>query len=329
MDYIIFDLEWNQNPNGKKGHQDPLPFEILEIGAVKLDAHKQLVDTFHTHIRPQVYHKLHFQIQKMLGKTIDDYKDGLPFPEAADAFFTWCGTDYRFCTWGPMDLPELQRNLQYYDLHMKLEYPLLYYDVQKLFGITYETRKLKRTLEYAVDFLSLEKEEEFHEALCDAKYTARILQTLETQIIRHNYSIDCFRPPRTRQEEIYAVYDTYSKYISRRFETRDQAMADKEVTSTRCYLCGKPARKKIRWFSTSTRTYLCQCYCEHHGYLKGKIHLKPVEDGSIYAVKILKLISPEDAALIKEKQEEIRRKRRSKRRQKRAPQSSNYVQEKP
>lgn len=37
MDYIVFDLEWNQSPEGKKGSDKKLPFEIIEIGAVKLD----------------------------------------------------------------------------------------------------------------------------------------------------------------------------------------------------------------------------------------------------------------------------------------------------
>ena len=37
MNYIVFDLEWNQNPAGKKSRNDRLPFEIIEIGAVKVN----------------------------------------------------------------------------------------------------------------------------------------------------------------------------------------------------------------------------------------------------------------------------------------------------
>lgn len=324
MDYIVFDLEWNQNPYDKTQNNISLPFEILEIGAVKLNERKQITDEFHTLIKPQVYPKLHFQIKKMLGKSIDDFQSGLPFPEAADAFLKWCGKDFRFCTWGPMDLPELQRNLQYYHIDAAFAYPLLYYDVQKLFAIMYENRSLRRSLEYAVDFLSIEKHESFHEALCDAHYTAHILRSIETSLIQSNYSIDCFRPPQTKQEEIYAVYDSYSKYISREFKTKEQVMADKEVTSTRCYLCGKPARKRIRWFSTSAHNYFCQCYCDHHGYLKGKIQLKTAADGNIFAVKILKLVSAEEAVLVKKRQEDIRRKRRIKRKQNKTEKSNIF-----
>lgn len=37
MDYIVLDLEWNQAP-GKFDKETMLPFEIVEIGAVKLNS---------------------------------------------------------------------------------------------------------------------------------------------------------------------------------------------------------------------------------------------------------------------------------------------------
>ena len=35
--FIVLDLEWNQSPAGKEGSMNRLPFEIIEIGAVKLN----------------------------------------------------------------------------------------------------------------------------------------------------------------------------------------------------------------------------------------------------------------------------------------------------
>ena len=55
MDYIILDLEWNQGSeehSGKKG----LQFEIIEIGAVRLNPDKVIVGEFSQLIKPQVYH---------------------------------------------------------------------------------------------------------------------------------------------------------------------------------------------------------------------------------------------------------------------------------
>ena len=41
MNYIVFDLEWNQSPGGKRWSNSQLPFEIIEIGAVKLNEKKE------------------------------------------------------------------------------------------------------------------------------------------------------------------------------------------------------------------------------------------------------------------------------------------------
>ena len=66
MNYIVFDLEWNQNPSGKKTRNDRLPFEIIEIGAVKVNSKKEITDHFHRLIKPQVYKWIHDSIHENL-----------------------------------------------------------------------------------------------------------------------------------------------------------------------------------------------------------------------------------------------------------------------
>ena len=44
--FIVLDLEWNQSPDGKEGTIDHFPFEIIEIGAVRLDEKRQPLNTF-------------------------------------------------------------------------------------------------------------------------------------------------------------------------------------------------------------------------------------------------------------------------------------------
>ena len=39
MNFIVLDLEWNQCPTGKSDTIGQLPFEIIEIGAIKLTKH--------------------------------------------------------------------------------------------------------------------------------------------------------------------------------------------------------------------------------------------------------------------------------------------------
>ena len=59
MNYIVFDLEWNQCPYGKERENDKLPFEIIEIGAVKLNKQFEIMDNFQCLVQPMVYKKLH------------------------------------------------------------------------------------------------------------------------------------------------------------------------------------------------------------------------------------------------------------------------------
>ena len=50
MNYIVFDLEWNQCPYGKNREVKTLPFEIIEIGAIKLNKDSEYVDLSLIHI---------------------------------------------------------------------------------------------------------------------------------------------------------------------------------------------------------------------------------------------------------------------------------------
>lgn len=315
MNYIVLDLEWNQCPYGKEQENKELPFEIIEIGAVKMNSKKECIGEFSRLIRPVVYKELNSYTRNILSLTMKDLKRGAGFVQIVTEFLQWCGEDYIFCTWGSTDLVELQRNMKFYGLPPLSQGPLKYYDVQKVFSIMYEEDvKARKSLEYAVDYLHILKNAAFHRAYEDAMYTMRIMQHMSYSDMERYYSIDTFQRPKDKKSEVYAVFEKYSKYISREFSSKEDAMADREVTSTRCYLCGKTARKKIRWFSGNTKMYFCQAYCENHGFLKGKIRMKKTEDGKFYVIKTLKLVSEEEASIIKKKQEEVRKKRREKRR---------------
>ncbi len=314
MNYIVLDLEWNQSPYGKSGEQKSLPFEILEIGAIKLDENREYVDRYEGIVRPQVYKELHFETQKIINTELSEYtKHGRIFSVVAREFLRWCGDDVMFCTWGTLDLTELQRNMKYYGISYLLKGPIRYYDVQKLFSYAYEDRKTRRTLEYAVELLRIPQTEPFHRAVHDAFYTAKIFQQINMLEFSVFYSIDAYETPKTQEEEIYAYYDNYSKYISREFDSKEEVMAEKAVNSYRCSICGKNCRKRIRWFSVQSCSYLSLSSCFRHGFMRGKLRLKKTDEDKWYAVKIIKKISREEAMRVKERQEEIRRKRRERR----------------
>lgn len=303
MNYIVLDLEWNQCPTGKTNEDKRLPFEIIEIGAVRLDESHKVTGQFREVVKPQVYRNLHFRTREIVSLRAIDFESARSFPEIIKDFFSWCGENPSFCTWGPADLTELQRNMAYYSISSPFPFPLLYFDIQKIFSIVYEDRKSRRSLEYAVDYLHVPKDIPFHSALSDAIYTALVMEHLTETQIHDNSSIDYFHTPNNRKQEIYLHYNTYVKFISKPFDSKTQAMKDRIVTSTACYLCHKNIQKKIRWFSTGGSNYCCLAYCSQHGYMKGKIRLRQRNDELFYAVKTTKLISDEDAYAIQEKKE--------------------------
>lgn len=314
--YIILDLEWNQSSAGKEKENTELPFEIVEIGAIKLDEKKNIIGEYSQLIKPQVYLKMHFMTKKILHLNMDELEEGKEFPCVMKEFLEWCGEDYIFCTWGSLDLLELQRNMNYYNLEPLSKGPLIYYDIQKFFSIVKEDGKTRRTLEYAVDDLRIEKDEAFHRAFIDAYYTALVFKELKCPDVEKRFSFDIYHTPASRKDEIYTVFDTYSKYISCEFKTKTLAMMDREVLSTRCFLCGKAAKKKVRWFSVNGKHYYCISYCEQHGYLRGKTRLKKAENGNIYVVKTIKQVSVQEAESVVEKQEKLRTQRKHKRKAK-------------
>lgn len=305
MNYIVLDLEWNQSTNGQK-EVPGIPFEIIEIGAIKLNDKGVMLDEFSRLIKPSVYREMHQITSKLIHLQMQELERGEAFPEVMDAFLRWCGeTEYMFCTWGSLDLTELQRNLRHYNMTPLSDGPLAFLDVQKLFSLAYEDGKSRRSLESAVDFAQLEKDIPFHRAFSDAYYTAKLLTLIisEHDPVLKNVSFDVFHPPVDRAAEIKIQFDTYMKYISREFADKAEAFADKEVVSSKCYLCHRNLKKKLKWFSLNGKHYYCLVYCEKHGYFKNKIRLRKSENDKIFVVKTTKQITDEEVELLKRKNE--------------------------
>lgn len=307
------DLEWNQNPFEKEGEEASHLFEIVEIGAYKLNDKYEIVDSFQCIISPQIYTSLSPYIKKIVPVTSDELEKGIDFTVAIKAFFKWCGKDAIFCTWGSMDLTELQRNIKYYKMDNPFPKPLIFYDIQKLFSIKFSDGKTRISLENAVDFLKVVKDVPFHRAKEDTYYTVKVMQQLDMDTLEGYYSIDLYNNPKSREEEIFAVFDNYSKFISKEYDTKEDAMRDNVVTAVKCFKCKKPLRKKVRWFSINGKIHYCLAYCEQHGWLKGKIRMKKTEEGKVFVVRTIKLTDEEGAEEIKKRKEDVQRKRRIRR----------------
>lgn len=304
MNYIVLDLEWNQS-KCKANEIKEMPFEIIEIGAIKLNDDKKEIGRFHEVIKPEVYLDLNRTIRNITHIKMEELNDGAPFVEAMERFLEWCGREeYIFCTWGPLDLAELQKNMEYYHMKPLSLVPIAFLDLQKLFSRQYEDKKTRRTLEYAVDFLNIEKEEPFHRAFWDAYYTAKVMTKISDKALDH-VSYDVFHIPKEKHQEVYRVFYDYAKYISREFAEKKEVMADREVISTRCYICNRNLQRQLKWFTPNGKNYYSISVCPVHGNMKGKIRIKKTEEDTYYVVKTLKFITEEEKKDILSKREKI------------------------
>lgn len=308
MNYIIFDLEWNQSsqPGATDEQGNALPFEIVEIGAVKLNENRDMVGEFSELVKPQIYHEMHHITSKLIHLQMEQLEKGRPFTEVMEEFLKWCGDDCVFCTWGPLDLLELQRNMKYYGMPLLSDRPIRYYDIQKLFSIAYEDKKSRRSLEYAIDMLGIHKDIPFHRAFSDAYYTAQVFDMIEDPVVLEKVSFDTFMLPDCKEKEIHIRFTDYEKHISRVFEDKSHLLGDKEVMEIRCFQCNRLLKKKIKWFSPNGKHYYTVGYCIRHGNTKSKLRVRKGENGGVYAIKTSKSISNEEAKQMKEKSKNVK-----------------------
>lgn len=311
--YIVLDLEWNQSAEGKEEAVEHFPFEIIEIGAVRLNDAMEEMDSFRCLVTPQVYPKLHekiWEVTHLEEKVLRE--EGENFEAAIGKFLAWCKEEPVFFTWGSMDLTELQRNMAFYKISNPFPKPFLYYDVQKLYSLLYGDGKERQSLDTAVLEQGLEEDRPFHRAMDDAHYTGRILKHMDFQKVKAYRSVDYYRLPENKEEEIYLVFPEYSKYISRSFETKHEAIKDKTVTDLICCKCGRMLRKTVRWFSANQKIYTALGCCPVHGNVKGKIRMRKAEGGKTYVVKTMRLMGEGGAEDIYKKNEAAQRKRMEK-----------------
>lgn len=179
MNYIVLDLEFNQSfpfKSGRKVEPNPeCPFEIIQIGAVKLNEAFEQIDTFNALIRPQIYPRLHPFVEKITGIHADVLADKPDFKDAYNGFLKFIGEEPAIlCTWGGDDIKSLFRNILFYDLDADA-LTNQFLNVQPFAAqyLNYEAGKAIG-LKNAVEALGIPEEDAFHDALHDAVYTAKI-----------------------------------------------------------------------------------------------------------------------------------------------------------
>jgi inhibitor of KinA sporulation pathway (predicted exonuclease) len=313
VNYIVLDLEWNQSPIGKKGAVAGIPFEIIQIGAVKLNERFEEIDSFDAYVKPIVYSKMQRAVSEIIHVTMEELKEnGEIFSDVADRFFKWCGDDFIFCTWGEGDLVELQRNVEYHGLDYKFAYPLFFYDLQRLYSMDKEDKEARYSLQDAIKECGLPEKKDYHSAINDARYTGQIMAFIDMEAYGAYKNIDNHTIPDSIENEIHIDFPTYNKYISKGFRSADAAINCKRVTNDLCYICGLKMKKRVKWFFINSKSGYCLYECPIHGSIAGRIRIKQNDAGLFFASRFMKKADKAQAENIKDKYKKYKEKEEAK-----------------
>jgi len=182
MYFIIFDLEFNQDFSSLQNFdrkKSRFPFEIIQIGALKLDLEFNTVATFNRYVRPTIYTRISPFITELTGITTEQLLMEEPFPEIYKAYTEFIGgTDYIFCIWGTSDVKELFRNVEDHQLNHQL-LPRMYINLQPHVSRYLNLpRKHLLRLQHAVEILNIPITHKFHNAFHDAYYTSEVFKKI-------------------------------------------------------------------------------------------------------------------------------------------------------
>lgn len=176
MQHIMIDLEMNKIH--RQVREDyKLSSELIEIGAVRMNEHFDLLDKFQTYVYP-VYGKMDARIIELTG--IRDYMlEGAPkYHEAMDLFAKWVGPEESvFYSWSMSDLRQFQAESAFKGYHGPLmkRMEAHWIDFQEEYGRLLGISKAIK-LKQAVNSADYEFTGDEHTALADAVNTAEILR---------------------------------------------------------------------------------------------------------------------------------------------------------
>lgn len=178
MDYIILDIEFN----GRKFASD-LPMEVIEIGAVRLDASLRQIDEFSALIKPVYFSKLNAFIKKKTGIPQEDIDEAAGFRKVIADFLEWLSRseELLLVTWGGEDLKRIVFDTRMHKLDDAYWMAVGYFDLLKGF-----TRFKKVTNDVSVEAalidLNIVAEGSAHRALDDARMTAEVFRAIFTDL---------------------------------------------------------------------------------------------------------------------------------------------------
>ncbi len=219
MNYIILDFEFNQafdfKNNSKGKHKENCRFEIIDIGAVKVDKDFNIIDEFSILIKPFIYKRLHPYVSKLTNYTMKDFKNATTFEDAYNKFLQFIGDEpYVFCVWGESDINILYKNIIYFHLNYK-QITKNFINLQPIVSKHLNYGAPVISLQKACELLGIEETYPYHTAISDTKYTTDIFLIIKPS----KKYISTFKIPRKKvmtKNKTYIDTDKLFKFLEKK-----------------------------------------------------------------------------------------------------------------
>jgi len=235
MKYAIIDFEYNQPFNFEKNENGKVvgncPFEIIQIGAVKVDGEN--IENFNAYIKPEIYERLNPFVKKITDISKETLKNEDSFKNVYKSFHKFIDEpEIVLCFWGNNDIRELFKNLKYHNIDYSLLNPM-FINIQTLACEYLEVPTGKTIgLKNACEALNINMDLNFHNALNDAIYTAEVFKIVKQKKMR---------------KEVFNIKTLSKKAVSKNYKV-NHPLLYKEAERDFGRLLTKKEKKIIRKF---------------------------------------------------------------------------------
>ncbi len=281
MEYVIFDLEWD-NVFYKK--EKRFINQILQIGAVRLDENFNIADSFTATVRSSLSKRVTGRFATLTGITTEKMLAGIPFSEAVARFNEFSKDAAVTMTWSDSDLYTIVENeklLKDTGLSFNMNF---YLDLQKLVQAKMREKgydsKNQVSLEFAAEFFGIDiKDFSMHTALDDSTVCGKLLKICYNESVFKNLLRD------TKDPEFYRRLHFKAYPIT---DINDTAL-DKNEFCFSCPQCNDKLNRiskwkyRNRWFSSPFRCPKC-----NDKYI-GRVYAKMTFDGVVYKQRLSKI----------------------------------------